>query len=138
MMLDADPNSDQVMLSVLDAGSDVNYILWSGSVWGTPSEQETNAGDTKNQPFLFLWDGDGSPPATYDISGSIVVAVFGGALGGLMISWIQAQMSHHLVANQFVVGLTLNIWFTEYFFLLLLFFDWEAGVRRLRGRAAGP
>ncbi len=31
-----------------------------------------------------------------------------------------------------LIGLTLNIWFTEYFFLLLLFFDWELAWERSR------
>ncbi len=30
-----------------------------------------------------------------------------------------------LFAMHAVIGLTLNIWFTEYFFILLLFFDWS-------------
>ena len=56
MMLDADPGSNQVMLSVQDSGEDLNYVLWDGDSWGTPDEQETATGETKNQPFLFLWD----------------------------------------------------------------------------------
>ena len=31
-----------------------------------------------------------------------------------------------------IIGLTLNIWFTEYFFILLLFFDWHAIVQACR------
>jgi simple sugar transport system permease protein len=45
----------------------------------------------------------------YDRSGSEVVALVCGCFAGLSVAWIQAQMSHRLVANQFVVGLTLNI-----------------------------
>ena len=32
-----------------------------------------------------------------------------GAMGGLIIAWIQANMSHRLTADQFVVGLTANV-----------------------------
>ena len=56
MTLSSDPMSDRVMLAVNDDNSDVNYVLWNGSTWGTVNEQETNSGETKNQPFLFLWD----------------------------------------------------------------------------------
>jgi ABC-type uncharacterized transport system permease subunit len=45
----------------------------------------------------------------YDISESILVALFAGVLGGLLIAGVQAEMSHRLTADQFVVGLTLNI-----------------------------
>ncbi len=56
MTLSADPFSNQIMLAVQDDGSDLNFVLWNGSSWGTPVEQETNTGEIKNQPFLFLWD----------------------------------------------------------------------------------
>ncbi len=36
-------------------------------------------------------------------------AVLMGVLGGLLVAAIQANMSHRLAANQFVVGLTLNV-----------------------------
>lgn len=45
----------------------------------------------------------------YHVSGSVVVGVLFGMLGGMLIAAVQANMSHHLVADQFVVGLTLNI-----------------------------
>jgi len=45
----------------------------------------------------------------YDITGSAVVAIITGALGGLIVAVVQAEMSHRLAADQFVVGLTLNI-----------------------------
>lgn len=50
-----------------------------------------------------------SSAVAYDRSGSFAVGMIFGAVGGLVIAWVQAQMSHHLAANQFVVGLTLNI-----------------------------
>ena len=45
----------------------------------------------------------------YHISESIVVGLVFGAIGGLLIAAVQAEMSHRLTADQFVVGLTLNI-----------------------------
>ena len=45
----------------------------------------------------------------YDVSGSTIVAMFAGVMGGLMVAFVQAEMSHRLSADQFVVGLTLNI-----------------------------
>ena len=45
----------------------------------------------------------------YDVSGNFVVGLIGGAAGGMIIASVQAHMSHNLAANQFVVGLTLNI-----------------------------
>ncbi len=56
MTLSSDPFSDQIMLALQDDGSDLNFVIWNGSAWESPNEQETNTGETKNQPFLFLWD----------------------------------------------------------------------------------
>lgn len=45
----------------------------------------------------------------YHISDSVVVGLLFGALGGMLVASVQAEMSHRLAADQFVVGLTLNI-----------------------------
>ena len=45
----------------------------------------------------------------YVASGSTIVALLTGVLGGLTVAFVQAEMSHRLSADQFVVGLTLNI-----------------------------
>ncbi|MFW2335005.1 ABC transporter permease [Ilumatobacter sp.] len=45
----------------------------------------------------------------YDASGSTMVALLTGVLGGMTVALVQAEMSHRLTADQFVVGLTLNI-----------------------------
>ena len=50
------PNFDQLMYVVQDGGQDINYIHWDGSSWGTATELETASGETKNQPFVFLYD----------------------------------------------------------------------------------
>jgi ABC-type uncharacterized transport system permease subunit len=44
-----------------------------------------------------------------DRSDNVVVALLCAMAAGVMVALVQAQMSHRLVANQFVVGLTLNI-----------------------------
>lgn len=45
----------------------------------------------------------------YHVTGSVPLGVLFGMLGGVLVAVVQANMSHHLVADQFVVGLTLNI-----------------------------
>ncbi|MDB0005868.1 ABC transporter permease [Ilumatobacteraceae bacterium] len=45
----------------------------------------------------------------YDLTGSAAAGLVAGALGGMSIALVQAEMSHRLAADQFVVGLTLNI-----------------------------
>jgi len=57
MMLESDPVSNNVMLSVQNAASKVYYAQWNGSSWGTPMLPEPIAsGETQNQPFIFLFD----------------------------------------------------------------------------------
>ncbi|MCO6451000.1 MAG: DNRLRE domain-containing protein [Caldilineales bacterium] len=55
MTLDADPNSDQIMLSIQDDGSDLNEFLWNGSSWLSPTQLVADTGENKNQPFVYLW-----------------------------------------------------------------------------------
>lgn len=45
----------------------------------------------------------------FHLTDSAVVAVVAGATGGMLVAGVQAEMSHRLTADQFVVGLTLNI-----------------------------
>jgi ABC-type uncharacterized transport system permease subunit len=45
----------------------------------------------------------------YDLTESAVLAILAGICGGLIVAFLQAEMSHRLSADQFVVGLTLNI-----------------------------
>ena len=58
MTLDSDPRADRIMLAVLDENKDLNYVLWDGSAWGTPAEQEIDTGQSDAQPFAFVWDVD--------------------------------------------------------------------------------
>ena len=59
MTLDAAPASDDIMLSVQDANSDLHYVLWNGSTWGTDNVLTTNTSEVKNQPFAFIYDQNG-------------------------------------------------------------------------------
>ena len=45
----------------------------------------------------------------YDQTSSVPVGILAGVIGGMIVAGVQAEMSHRLVADQFVVGLTLNI-----------------------------
>jgi simple sugar transport system permease protein len=45
----------------------------------------------------------------FDLTDSVALAMVTGALGGMIVAGVQAEMSHRLAADQFVVGLTLNI-----------------------------
>ncbi len=45
----------------------------------------------------------------YHLTGAIAVALITGCVGGFLVALVQAEMSHRLTANQFVVGLALNV-----------------------------
>ena len=60
MTLDAGPNGDGIMLSVQDANNDLHYVLWNGSSWEADNVLSTNTGEVKNQPFVFIYDQDGT------------------------------------------------------------------------------
>lgn len=47
--------------------------------------------------------------AGYTVTDSFIVGIVCGVLGGMAVAGVQAEMSHRLTADQFVVGLTLNI-----------------------------
>ena len=81
MVLYPEPGTDGVMLAVNDDSFAIHYLYWDGSAWGGDNELETTSGETKNQPFLFLWPGAvGSPPPTYTISGTVFEDISGDVL----------------------------------------------------------
>jgi len=45
----------------------------------------------------------------YDLTQSIPLGLVAGVFGGLLVALIQANMSHRLTADQFIVGLTANV-----------------------------
>ena len=56
LTLDADPNSDTIVLSVVEQNRQVSFAKWDGDGFGTPEVLEADAGTNRGQPFLFLWD----------------------------------------------------------------------------------
>ena len=54
MMLFPGSGVDGIMFAVQDDDSDLHWIHWDGNSWGSDHELETDSGETKNQPFLFL------------------------------------------------------------------------------------
>ncbi|WP_145391305.1 cadherin-like domain-containing protein [Stieleria neptunia] len=56
LTLTSRPETNQIMLTALDAGGDLNNPLWDGSSWSERNEVENNTGETTVQPFVFLWD----------------------------------------------------------------------------------
>lgn len=64
MTLDSHPTSDAIMLAVQDDSSDLTYVMWDGSSWGTAVELENDTGETRNQPFAFVWDQVGALPTS--------------------------------------------------------------------------
>jgi ABC-type uncharacterized transport system permease subunit len=45
----------------------------------------------------------------YTDTGSALLGLLAGTVGGVVVAWVQANLSHRLVTDQFVVGLTLNL-----------------------------
>lgn len=61
MMLAPSPTSDDIMLSVQNGNSELRCIPWDGTAWGGGHLLESATGETKNQPFVFLWDAVAAP-----------------------------------------------------------------------------
>ena len=62
--LTAAESEDGIMLAAQDSAQDLNLVYWNGLSWETPTELETSTGESKNQPFLFLWDDTSSFTST--------------------------------------------------------------------------
>src|SRR5439155_21883638 len=52
MVFSSDPSKDYVVLMVQDSANDLHFLDSHGASYVL----ETNTGETKNQPFLFLFD----------------------------------------------------------------------------------
>jgi hypothetical protein len=55
LTLDPDPLTDAMMLCVQDQDSDFGCAPWDGAGWGPSTLLADDTGETKNQPFVFLW-----------------------------------------------------------------------------------
>ncbi|MBT8493523.1 MAG: hypothetical protein KJO07_10735 [Deltaproteobacteria bacterium] len=42
-------------LVTYNGGRDLNFVLWNGTSWGSPTQVTGDTNENKNQPFLFLW-----------------------------------------------------------------------------------
>ena len=76
-----------------------------------------------------------------DLTGNIWVGLLFGVLGGFLVSYVQGTLSHRFNTNQFVVGLTLNVFAVG----LTAFLDAQiepsvkaAGILRIPGLASIP
>jgi len=89
----------------------VNAALFAGLLILAAAGEWTaeRAGTINISVEAMLLAGAFSSAIGFHISGSVTVALLCGAVGGMVVSSVQAEMSHRLSADQFVVGLTLNI-----------------------------
>lgn len=55
MLLNSDPNSNEIMLAALDSGQDYRNVLWDGSLWGDLTTQSTDTDTAIGLPFAYLW-----------------------------------------------------------------------------------
>lgn len=56
MTLDTEPITDQIGYAVLDDARGVYAAIWDGSAWTAQVQLETDAGETRGQPFTWVWD----------------------------------------------------------------------------------
>ncbi|MFM7071860.1 MAG: DUF4347 domain-containing protein, partial [Planctomycetota bacterium] len=77
LTLTADRDTNQIMLAVQNAGSDLLFSQWSGTAWSTPVTLETNTGETSLQPYLFMYDGgaNNAPAITSNGAGPTAIAL---------------------------------------------------------------
>jgi hypothetical protein len=59
MSLDTKLKSNDIMLTTQDSSSNLYCILWNGSSFDPRQAITSTTGETKNMPFVFLWD---NPP----------------------------------------------------------------------------
>jgi hypothetical protein len=72
VMLDADPATDDIMLSIVDDGADFNLARWNGAGWSERTELSSNTLETGLQPFLFMWDRKLNAPPVLDLPGGSI------------------------------------------------------------------
>ncbi len=52
----ADPYTNTIMMGVQDSGSDLNFVAWNGSSWGTVTQLDAATGETYRQNFTYVWN----------------------------------------------------------------------------------
>ncbi|MFZ5527605.1 MAG: DUF4347 domain-containing protein, partial [Pseudomonadota bacterium] len=52
----ADPYTNTIMMGVQDSGSDLNFVAWNGSSWGTVTQLDGATGETYRQNFTYVWN----------------------------------------------------------------------------------
>ena len=56
MTLATEPITDQVGYAVLDDAGGVYAAVWNGSAWTAQVQIESDAGESRLQPFTWVWD----------------------------------------------------------------------------------
>ncbi len=89
----------------------VNAALFAGLLIFAASGEWTaeRAGTINISVEAMLLAGAFTSAVGFHLTESVIVALVAGAVGGMVVASVQAEMSHRLSADQFVVGLTLNI-----------------------------
>ena len=93
------------------ASTYVNAALFAGLLIMAASGEwvAERAGTINISIEAMLLSGAFTSAVGFHLTCSVIVALFAGIVGGMAVASVQAEMSHRLSADQFVVGLTLNI-----------------------------
>jgi Tfp pilus assembly protein PilV len=63
LQLASRPSSNEIMMGIQDAGTDLNTVLWSGSGWGTPhTEHAATTENANSRNFDLVWETHASNP----------------------------------------------------------------------------
>ncbi len=97
--------------AVSNSSTYVNAALFAGLlIFAASGEWIAERSGTINISVeAMLLAGAFTSAAGYTATDSFLVGIVCGVLGGMAVAGVQAEMSHRLTADQFVVGLTLNI-----------------------------
>jgi len=118
--LKAQPNSNGLLFTVVDAGRDLNTAYWNGSAWTIHNEHDSNVDTHASRCADFAWSPDGStgllvwgtspnsisyktftPPNTWSLTST--------ALAEGTHPWVQLRTNPHYVnGDKYVLGADLN------------------------------
>ncbi|MEM2107821.1 MAG: hypothetical protein QXL10_00855 [Candidatus Bathyarchaeia archaeon] len=120
VVLKANPNSNGLLLGVVDAAGDLNTAYWSGSTWTTHSEHDNSVDTHATRCFDFAWNPTGSSgllvwgTATNSISYKIFTApnTWSSASTAVAIGthpWIQLRTNPSFISgDKYILGADLN------------------------------